>query len=65
LLVHGDADPQMPPEQSRDLAAAYTALKLPVRLVMLPGSKHGGAEFYDPEQTALLAAFLKERLAEK
>lgn len=59
LLVHGDADPQMPPEQSQELAKAYEAMKLQVKLVTLPGSKHGGSEFYDSERTKLVAKFLR------
>lgn len=62
LLIHGDADPQMPPEQSRDLAKAYESLGLPVKLIMMPGSKHGGAEFYDEERTAIVAKFLDVNL---
>ena len=57
LLIHGDADPQMPPQQSQELAKAYESLGLSVTLIMLPGSKHGGAEFYDEERTASLPSF--------
>lgn len=64
LLIHGDADPQMPPEQSREFAKAYEALRLPVQLIMLPGSKHGGAEFYDDERTGITSTFLKRHLSE-
>ena len=38
LLIHGDADPQMPPEQSQEFAKAYEAMKLPVTFISLPGS---------------------------
>jgi acetyl esterase/lipase len=62
LLIHGDADPQMPPEQSRELAKAYEAMGLSVKLITLPGSRHGGDEFYDSERTAMMAAFLSESL---
>ncbi len=62
LLIHGDADPQMPPEQSQEMAQAYEALNLPVRLIMLPGSKHGGREFYDDERTVIVAKFLDKAL---
>jgi dipeptidyl aminopeptidase/acylaminoacyl peptidase len=62
LLIHGDADPQMPPEQSQELAKAYQALGLPVTLIMLPGSLHGGSEFYDEERTAIVAKFLDKVL---
>jgi len=62
LLIHGDADPQMPPQQSQELAKAYATLGLPVTLIMLSGSKHGGAEFYDEERTAIVAKFLDKVL---
>lgn len=62
LLIHGDADPQMPPQQSQELAKAYEVLGLPVTLIMLPGSLHGGAEFYDEERTAIVAKFLDKVL---
>ncbi|MCB1278187.1 alpha/beta hydrolase [Prosthecobacter sp.] len=60
LLIHGDADPQMPPAQSQELARDYEALKLPVTLIRLPGSKHGGPEFYDDERTKIVAEFLRK-----
>ena len=62
LLIHGDADPQMPPQQSQELAKAYEALGLPVTLIVMPGSKHGGKEFYDDERTAVVAKFLDKVL---
>lgn len=62
LLIHGDADPQMPPEQSREFAKAYEGKGLPVKLILLPGSRHGGDEFYDSERTKMMAAFLSESL---
>ncbi|MBP6785544.1 MAG: alpha/beta hydrolase [Verrucomicrobiales bacterium] len=62
LLIHGDADPQMPPAQSQELAAACEALKLPVQLILMPGSKHGGPEFYDVERTQRMADFLTKHL---
>lgn len=62
LLIHGDDDPQMPPQQSQEFAKAYEAKKLPVTLIMLPGSKHGGAEFYDEARLKTMAAFLAKHL---
>ena len=58
LLIHGEADPQMPPAQSKELAAAYERAKRPVKLVMIPGAVHGGKEFYDPEHITLVTEFL-------
>ena len=62
LLIHGDADPQMPPAQSQEFAKAYENQRLPVKLIVLPGGKHGGAEFYDAERTAILAKFFHTNL---
>jgi acetyl esterase/lipase len=62
FLIHGDADPQMPPEQSQELAKAYETKKLSVKLMLMPGSKHGGAEFYSPEMMSLVAGFVKASL---
>jgi acetyl esterase/lipase len=63
LLIHGDADPQMPPQQSEELAKAYEALKLPVQFITIKGGKHGGKEFYDAERTAIMSQFLRAALA--
>jgi acetyl esterase/lipase len=59
LLIHGDADPQMPPEQSKELAAAYQKAGLSVKLVIIPGAVHGGKQFYDPARIALMKEFLE------
>ncbi|MEQ1858855.1 MAG: alpha/beta hydrolase [Chthoniobacteraceae bacterium] len=58
LLIHGDADPQMPFEQSLELQRAYEAANRPVQLEVVRGGKHGGPEFYDDARTALMAHFL-------
>ncbi|MFO1438663.1 MAG: alpha/beta hydrolase [Verrucomicrobiaceae bacterium] len=58
LLLHGDADPQMPPAQSVEFQKAYQSK---VRLITLPGSKHGGEEFYDAEHLRIVAEFLRWR----
>jgi len=64
LLIHGDADPQMPVEQSVELSVACKAAGLAATLHLLPGSKHGGAEFYDAPRMALVRDFLIEALRE-
>lgn len=62
LLIHGDADPQMPPEQSQELAAACTKAGVPVQLEIIPGAVHGGKVFFDDTRTALMKAFLDKAL---
>ena len=59
LLIHGDADPQMPFEQSLEFQRAYEAAKRPVQLEVIRGGKHGGPEFYDATRTALVRDFLR------
>jgi acetyl esterase/lipase len=58
LLIHGDADPQMPPQQSEELLDAYMDRGSRVQYIRLPGSKHGGTEFYDAKRTEIMASFL-------
>jgi acetyl esterase/lipase len=62
LLIHGAADPQMPPQQSEELAKAYEALKLPVRLNLIVGAKHGGREFNDAQRRKIMSEFLDSYL---
>lgn len=62
LLIHGDADPQMPPEQSHELAEAYRKAGLTVRLEIIPGAVHGGPQFFDETRLALIADFLATAL---
>jgi acetyl esterase/lipase len=62
LLIHGTADPQMPPQQSEELAKAYEALKLPATLILIPGAKHGGPEFNDRQRRQIVSAFLDSQL---
>lgn len=59
MLIHGDADPQMPLAQSQELAEAYPST---VKFITMPGSRHGGSEFYDRDRLQLVASFLKEHL---
>lgn len=62
LLIHDAADPQMPPEQSSELAEAYRKLKRPVTLELIPDAVHGGRQFFDDARMAILEKFLKESL---
>ena len=62
LLIHGDADPQMPIEQSRELEVAYRKAGRPVEFVAMPGSVHGGKEFFDAERLSVVEKFLRNHL---
>ncbi|MBL9117476.1 MAG: alpha/beta hydrolase [Verrucomicrobiaceae bacterium] len=60
-LIHGDADPQMPPLQSQEFAEAYRKAGLQVTHRVLKGSKHGGPEFYETAVLSEVAKFLQQR----
>jgi hypothetical protein len=36
-----------------------------VKLITLPGSKHGGPEFYDEDRLKVVAAFLRQSLTSR
>ena len=62
LLIHGDADPQMPPEQSIELAEACKKAGVKVQLEIIPGAVHGGKAFFDDTRIALMKAFIDQSL---
>ncbi len=62
LLLHGDQDPQMPIDQSRELDAAYRKLGLDVDLDVVRGARHGGPEFYAPAHLQRALAFLRRTI---
>jgi acetyl esterase/lipase len=61
-LIHGDADPQMPIEQSKELLRAYRELGLLASLDIIEGGKHGGPEFFEDQRLADLASQIKLKL---
>lgn len=62
-LVHGDADPQMPVQQSRQLADLYRQTGLPVDFEVIPGGRHGGEAFFAAERLDRIAKGLLEAIA--
>ncbi len=62
LLIHGDADPQMPFQQALELQQVYERAKLPVTLEVIAGGKHGGPEFFDEQRLALMTRFLADAI---
>jgi len=59
-LIHGNADPQMPIEQSLELRDCYQDANLPVAFWEIDGAMHGGPEFYSDSRLSTLAAQLKQ-----
>jgi acetyl esterase/lipase len=62
LMIHGDADPQVPINQSHELHGRYKELCLPVRLEVIHGGAHGGPQFYDETRINLVDEFLTKHL---
>jgi dipeptidyl aminopeptidase/acylaminoacyl peptidase len=66
LLLHGDADTDVPCEQSTQMAAALTRQGISNRLVVLPGAPHGfDGDHRNPEVKKALEAvvdFFREHL---
>jgi acetyl esterase/lipase len=62
LLLHGDQDPQMPINQSHELAGAYERAGLQAPLVVVHGAGHGGAQFFDEQRLKIVAEFLDRTL---
>lgn len=62
LLMHGDQDPQMPINQSHELAGSYERAGRPVVFKVMHGSAHGGPAFTDEAALRLIDAFLREHL---
>lgn len=62
LLLHGDQDPQMPINQSLELFGVAKEHGIQVHFEPVHGAAHGGAAFFDPDRTALVAEFLSRAL---
>lgn len=62
LMIHGDQDPQVPIEQSRELAEKYKQLQRPYEFEIIPGGEHGGKVFFDEQRQQLIKRFLDGQL---
>jgi len=62
LIIHGDADPLVPIQQSRIFIAKLKELKVPNQLEVRPGKGHGWADGLDKD-FALLADWFDKYLA--
>lgn len=62
LILHGSADPVVPPQQSALLHAALHAAGIPSTHRTITGAKHGGPEFSTPSVTDEVDAFFRRAL---
>lgn len=65
LVIHGDKDTTVLMDQSESLVAAYKKAGLSPTLVVVPGGKHGGNEFFSGENHERVVDFLNAHLRTK
>jgi len=65
FIIHGDADPLVPLQQSEDLCRALRAAGVEATLLVMKGAGHGGAAFQAPELLARIRAFFATQLKAK
>ena len=63
LLIHGDADPIVPLQQSEEMRDALQAAGVPVELIVKPGGGHPWPTIH--EEVQVLADWFDRQLAEK
>ena len=63
LLIHGDADPDVPLQQSERMVAALKQAGVPAQLIIKPGGAHPWPTIH--EEVAILADWFDKQLAEK
>jgi dipeptidyl aminopeptidase/acylaminoacyl peptidase len=61
LILHGDADPEVPVEQSERLEIALREAGVECKLLLFSGAGHGGAVFDSGAARQEVLAFLKRR----
>ncbi|VXB92083.1 Peptidase [Flavobacterium sp. 9AF] len=59
LLLHGNSDWRVKPEQSLRMALAFTEHRIPYRLIVFEGADHGITEFRDEVDEAVVDWFNK------
>lgn len=62
FIAHGDQDNQVPINQAHELHAAYKKLEVMVQFEVVHGAGHGSPDYYQPEFTEKILAFLKKAL---
>ena len=62
LIEHGDADPTVPIQQSRELLEALKKAGVEATMREMPGSLHGGPAFSKPDNQKLELDFLDKHL---
>ena len=62
LIIHGNRDCTVPPNQSEALHAELQSCGVPSRLHVIAGAGHGGPEFSRPQINPMKSDFLRQLL---
>jgi len=62
LIVHGAADPSVPPAQAQLLYDALKKAGVEAKLHLIPGAGHSGPAFESPEVIAMIQTFFDRHL---
>lgn len=65
LIIHGDADDQVPVSQAMEMQSAYRRHEARVEMVVVKGANHRAARRFDAERIATIEDFLARHLAER
>lgn len=62
LIIHGEKDTTVKPDQAKRMAEAYGQLKLDITLESAPGGGHGGSMYFKGKYRDIVAKFLRTHL---
>jgi len=62
LIVHGEKDPVVPPDQGKQLHSALQKAGVASQFIIIPDARHGGPEFNSAEIQTTVADFFKRNL---
>ena len=65
LIMHGDKDTVVPLQQSEELHETLKLAGADSTLDVLPGSNHGGAEFFSEQKIKQMVEFMEKHLLAK
>jgi len=63
LILHGDKDTTVKPDQSERILAEYRRHRLPVEIEIVHGGRHGGEVYFSDPYRRRVASFLRRHLA--
>jgi dipeptidyl aminopeptidase/acylaminoacyl peptidase len=65
MIMHGDRDGLVPPQQSEALHAALLKAGVESRLEVIAGADHGGSDFATPQKLQMMVEFFERSLGQR